>query len=83
MALVIGRVAVQNVFGGESVEARVEDESYTAMLCSASYQAGHVFNPHIVTSLVRSFEEEEVDMLAAVTFLADVQRNVAEAVAAT
>ena len=60
----------------------VADKSCVTSFRSAGNQAGHVFDPHIVAGIVWSFEQEEVDVMATVTFLADVQRNVAAVVAA-
>jgi len=61
----------------------VADESCTVSFRSAGNQAGHVFDPHIVSGLVWSFNQEQVDVMEAVTFLADVQRNETASVAAT
>ena len=39
--------------------------------------------PHILEGIVWSFEQKEVDVMEAVTFLADIQRNETTLIAAT
>ena len=64
------------------MEAGIADESDTPILCSAEHQAGDIFNPNIVASVVWSFNQKQIYVVAAVRFLADVQRNVAAVIAA-
>jgi len=62
----------------------VADEGCMAIVFrSAGIQAGHVFDPHIVANIVWSFNQEQVDVMEAVTFLADVQRNETALIATT
>ena len=61
----------------------VADEGCTVSFRSACNQAGHVFDPHIVAGIVWSFNQEQVDVMATVTFFADVQRNIAVVVTTT
>ena len=42
-----------------------------------------MFDPHIVVCFVWSFNQEQVDVMATVTFFADVQRNIAVVVTTT
>jgi len=58
------------------------DESLTIVFCSACNQAGHAFDSHIVAGIVWSFNQEQVDVMSTVTFLTNVQRNVAAVVTA-
>ena len=64
------------------MKAVVADESLTVVFCSSGNQAGHVFDPHIVACFVWSFNQEQVDVMKAVTFLTDVQRNETNFIAA-
>ena len=61
----------------------VADDGCVTMLCSAGNQVGHVFDPHIVAGFVWSFDQEQVNVMKAVTFLANVQRNETTLIAAT
>jgi len=61
----------------------ITDEGWTMGFCFAGDQTGHVFDPHIVVGIVWSFNQKQVDVMATVTFLADIQRNVAAVVAST
>jgi len=64
------------------MKAVVADESCMITFRSAGNQAGHVFDPHIVAGFVWFFDQEQVDVMKAVTFLTDVQRNETALIAA-
>ena len=63
------------------MEAGIADESEISTFRSAKHQAGDIFNPNIVASVVWSFNQKQIYVVAAVRFLADVQRNVAAVIA--
>ena len=83
MALAVADVTVVDVFCIKRMQAVVANEGCMTAFCSSCNQAGHVFDPHIVAGFVWSFNQEQVDVMEAVTFLADVQRNETALIAAT
>ena len=71
----VGDVVVEDVFRSEGVKTGVADKRYTIVLCSATDQSARVFYPHVVVTPVWPLDEEKVDVMATIAFLADVQRN--------
>ena len=83
VALAVGDVAIVDFLLTEWMQTVVANEGcMTIVFRSAGSQAGHVFDSHIVAGFVWSFNQEQVDVMEAVTFLADVQRNESALIAA-
>ena len=61
----------------------IAHKSLAMVFRSSRNQAGHVFDPHIVAGFVWSFDQEQVDVMKAVTFLAHIQRNETTLIGAT
>jgi len=61
----------------------VADEGCTTGFYSAGNQTKHIFDPHVVVGIVWPFDQKQVDALAAVAHLADIERNATALIAAT